>query len=216
MKKTCTVLAALVGLVGFSVGALAGEHMGAHKGKAMKAEVGKKAPDFTLRDVDGKEHKLADLKGKVVVLEWTNHLCPFVVRHQKQRKTMQKTYDMFKDQDIAWLAIDSTRPDYQGKYDVKSIKEWANSDDVKLPYPVLRDKDGKVGHMYGAQTTPDMFVIDKEGVLVYKGAIDDDPSGSKTNATNYVAQAIKAALNGSTVEIASTKPYGCSVKYQTK
>ena len=214
MRKTFSIAAALVALVGLNSLAFAGDAHG--HDDHMHAEVGKTAPNFTLKDVDGNEHKLSDLKGKVVVLEWTNHLCPFVVRHQKQKHTMQDTYSMFKDEEVVWFAVDSTRPDYQGGYDAKGIQEWTAQDDVKLPYPVLRDEQGKVGHTYGAKTTPHMFVIDKDGTLVYSGAIDDDPSGSKSDTTNYVASAIKAALNGKTVEVASTKPYGCSVKYQGK
>ncbi len=208
MKKSITFLLSLLTVVAFSSSANAGDkHDHAH------AKLGKPAPEFTLKDVEGKEHKLSDYKGKVVVLEWTCCKCPFVVRHQKQEKTMQHTYESFKGKDVVWLAVDSTKPEHQGGYTEETIKEWKDSDDVKLPYAVLRDAEGKVGHVYGAKTTPHMFVIDKEGKLVYSGAIDDNPHGSKKEATNYVADAVNAALDGSKVEVASTKPYGCGVKY---
>ncbi len=126
---------------------------------------------------------------------------------------MQKTFASFKGKDVVWLAIDSTKPDHKDGYTEDMIREWKNSDGVKLPYAVLRDADGKVGRAYGAKTTPHMYVVDKKGALVYSGAIDDNPHGAKKDATNYVARAVEAALAGSTVEVASTKPYGCGVKY---
>jgi peroxiredoxin len=209
MKRSVMVVAMPVAWAGFSDAALAGDH-----GHHHKAELGKNAPNFTLADLDGKEHSLSDYSGKVVVLEWTNYQCPFVVRHQKELKTMQKTREKFDGQDVVWLAIDSTRPDHRGGHTVGTIKSWAKHDDVKLPYPVLVDPDGKVGRMYGAKTTPHMFVIDQNGTLVYHGAIDDDAPGSRPNARNHVEAAVKSTLAGSTVEIAATQPYGCSVKYK--
>lgn len=221
MKRVSFVLAASFYALGAAL-AVAGEHgekpgekHGDMKAKA-RAELGKPAPDFTLKDVDGKEHKLSDQKGKVVVLEWTCCECPFVMRHQKQQKTMQKTFAEFDGKDVVWFAIDSTNPDFKDGYPDEEIKEWAESDDVNLPYPVLRDADGKVGHLYGAKSTPHMFVIDKEGVLVYEGAIDDDPSGSKDEATNFVEAAVTAALAGEEIKVAHHPQYGCSVKYAKK
>jgi hypothetical protein len=130
---------------------------------------------------------------------------------------MQKTFGKFKGDQLVWLAIDSTKADFAGGYTVKGIKAWASEQDVKLPYPVLRDADGTVGRLYGAKTTPHMFVIDKNGLLAYAGAIDNDPhgKGNPNTTVNYVEQAVDALLKGSTVEIDSTKPYGCSVKYAT-
>jgi peroxiredoxin len=204
--------AALVG--GVFLGLARAEEHGKSAAPAAGAEVGKKAPDFTLKDVDGKEHKLADYKGKVVVLQWTNCDCPFIVRHEKTQQTMQKTYSEFKGKDVAWLAIDSTDPAYQGGHGNDKIKAWASDKDVNLPFPVLRDEDGSVGHAYGAKTTPHVFVINKEGVVVYAGAIDDDPTGNKSTSNNYVSAAVKATLAGSSVETPSTKPYGCGVHYK--
>ena len=173
------------------------------------AEMGKPAPDFTLKDLEGKEHKLSDFKGKIVVLEWTNHQCPFVQRHQAKEKTMQKAWAMFKDKPVVWLAVNSS---HFSADKVGEIKTWAK--DNKIDYPILLDPKGEVGHTYGAKTTPHMFVIDKNGVLAYAGAIDDDAGGSKKTRQNYVEQAVTASLNGSTVAVTKTKPYGCSVKYK--
>lgn len=216
MKRALSVTALCLGVFSWVLYTPAlGDTEGMKDGHKMeaKAEVGEKAPDFTLKDVDGKEHKLSEYAGKVVVLEWTNHTCPFVVRHQKTNHTMQHTFAKFADKDVVWLAVDSTNKDFQGGYDIDGIKKWIASEDVQLPYPVLRDEDGAVGHLYGAKTTPHMFVIDKKGVLVYSGAIDDDPADDKDSDNNYVASAVTAALNGSPVETSSTKPYGCGIKY---
>lgn len=182
--------------------------------KPAGVEVGKKAPDFTLKDMAGKEHKLSEYKGKVVVLQWTNCDCPFIVRHEKTEQTMQKTFAEFKGKEVVWLGIDSTDPAFQGGHDNEKIKAWIANKDVNLPYPVLRDEDGAVGHLYGAKTTPHVFVINKEGTVVYTGAIDDNPTGNKSTPTNYVAAAVKATLAGASVETPSTKPYGCGVHYK--
>lgn len=179
------------------------EHAHAH------AEIGKPAPDFTLVDLVGKKHTLADLKGNVVVLEWTNHTCPFVKRHQGTQKTMQKTLAKFRGKPVKWLTIDSS---YFCQKKVEDIKAWVRANDIVSP--ILLDPVGQVGHRYGARTTPHMFVIDPNGVLAYSGAIDDDPYGDKQAKRNYVEEAVDALLIGSTPESATTKPYGCSVKYK--
>ena len=106
-----------------------------------KVAIGKPAPAFTLTDAAGKEHKLADYKGKIVVLQWTNHTCPFIKYHEGKAKTMQTTCNAFEGKDVVWLAIDSTKPDHAGGYTDDMIKRWKNSDGVKLPYAVLRDAD---------------------------------------------------------------------------
>jgi len=209
MKRVLTASVSLL-CTGFVVPALAGEHHEA------QAQLHKPAPDFELTDVYGKTHKLSDQKGKVVVLEWTCCNCPFVMRHQQKQKTMQKTFAKFKGKDVVWFAIDSTKPDHKGSYTDKMIKSWIERDDVKLPYPVLRDADGRVGHLYGAKSTPHMFVIDKNGVLVYQGSIDDDPAGNKEHPTNFVEAAVTAVLEGSTVQVDHHPQYGCSVKYAGK
>jgi peroxiredoxin len=200
VRKIIGMVAAL-GLV--TTAALAGpEHDHAH------ATIGKPAPDFKLTSSDGAKVKLSDLRGKVVVLEWTNHECPYVVRHVGKKKTMQTTFAKFKGKDVAWLGIDSSHFCEDKKTEINAFRKAS-----KVDYPTLLDANGKVGHIYGAKTTPHMFVIDKKGILVYSGAIDDDRAGDKDQTRNYVAEAVEAALTGSTVPTSQTRPYGCGVKY---
>ncbi len=173
------------------------------------AVVGEPAPDFELKDASGKTHKLSDYKGKIVVLEWTNPGCPYVVRHKGEEKTMTKTHEALGgSEEVVWLAVDTTHT-VTSESANKSKEEW------KFDQPVLLDADGKVGKMYDAKTTPHMYVVDKEGVLRYNGAIDDDPRGKKKaeERTNYVTQAVQALKEGKEVAKSETKPYGCSVKY---
>jgi peroxiredoxin len=175
------------------------------------AKVGDKAPEFSLKDQNGKTVSLADFKGKTVVLEWFNQGCPYVVHHYKV-KTMINTAAKYKDQDVVWLAINTTA----GKTadDTKaSAESWG------IPYPILSDTSSSVAQAYGAKSTPHMFVIDKDGTLVYKGAINDDPTqdGEKGDkAVNYVAKALDEVLAGKPVSTPETKSYGCGVKYQKK
>ena len=176
------------------------------KGESPKtATVGKPAPDFTLTDATGKEHTLSDYKGKMVVLEWTNPECPYVQRHYKAN-TMSKTHEAIGE-DVVWLAVDSSN--FVKPKDSKAWREKHGFD-----HPVLQNPSGDVGKMYEAKTTPHMYVIDKEGVLRYQGAIDDSPMGKKDSPTNYVKQAAQAIKNGEDVPNKTTKPYGCSVKYE--
>jgi peroxiredoxin len=165
-----------------------------------------KAPDFSLQDQNGKKVSLADFADKVVVLEWFNPECPFVVRHHEKQKTMTKLAEKYAPQGVVWLAIDSSKT-HNVEINKKNAEAW------KIGYPVLDDSKGEVGKAYSAKTTPHMFVINK-GQIVYQGAIDDDPQGSKGDqAVNYVAKALDETLAGQTVTTAKTKPYGCSVKY---
>jgi peroxiredoxin len=173
-----------------------------------KAEIGKPAPEFTLTGVDGKEVKLADLKGKVVVLEWINHECPVVNRCYKAG-TMKSTIAKFKDKPVVWLAIDSS---HFAEEKAETIKKWIGEQGIEHAY--LLDAPGKVGKAFDAKTTPHMFVIDQKGILAYTGAIDNDPYGNEPNKINYVEQAIQALLDGSTVATATTKSYGCTVKFK--
>ena len=173
-----------------------------------RAEIGKPAPDFTLKDLEGKEVKLSDFKGKVVVLEWINHECP-VVNRCHARDIMKNTLAKFKDKPVAWIAIDSSHF-CEGK--IESIRKWAKG--KKIEYAYLLDAAGKIGHIYDAKTTPHMFVIDTKGALAYAGAIDNDPYGREEKKRNYVEEAVSALLNGSTVAMPTTKSYGCSVKYK--
>ncbi len=175
-----------------------------------EVEVGKPVPAFSLKDLSGKTYSIADLKGKVVVLEWTNPNCPYVQRVYKSgiMTSVQKKYA----DKVVWLTVNSTNPDHQDfetPDDLsKTYKEW------KATFAaMLLDPDGKVGKMFDAKTTPHMFIIDKEGTLVYAGAIDDDPRGNKSDKINYVDAALSNVLAGKPVATATTRSYGCSVKY---
>jgi len=170
---------------------------------------GKKAPDFALKSFDGKSVSLSDYRGKIVVLEWFNFECPFVQYHYNKATTMIDLANRYKDKSVVWLAINST----------SHITPEANIEFAKkhkLPYPILDDRPGQVGHAYGAETTPHIFIIDRRGNIVYEGAIDNSPQG-KTQAgeklINYVDQALAEVLAGKPVSIPKTKPYGCTVKY---
>jgi peroxiredoxin len=167
-----------------------------------------KAPAFTLTDQAGKKHSLADYAGKVVVLEWMNPDCPISRRHYTT-PTMKNLATKYAPKGVVWLAINSTN-----YYTPEQNKAWAEK--YALPYPILDDRPGTVGHLYGAKTTPDMRIIDARGVVVYAGAIDDNSTGRKPEPTNYVAQALDELLAGKKVSRAKTQPYGCSVKYAKK
>lgn len=168
--------------------------------------VGEMAPSFTLKDEAGNEVSLADFKGKVVVLEWLNPDCPFVVRHYKAG-TMKNLATSYGAKGVVWLTINSTNyMDAEANAKFKAANQ--------LPYPILVDQDGAVGHLYDAKTTPHMYIIDGAGKLVYVGAIDDDPRGGSEKPANYVAAALDEVLAGSAVTTAETTPYGCSVKYK--
>jgi peroxiredoxin len=167
--------------------------------------VGVKAPDFSLTDEEGDTHELAAYLGKTVVLEWTNPGCPYVKRHYRA-DTMEKLAEHF-DNDVVWLAVNSTNGNTP-----EDSREWKK--EQGFAYATLQDSEGSVGHLYGAKTTPDMFVIDGDGVLRYAGAIDDDPRGREEAPTNYVDAALKAVMAGANPDPSQTKPYGCSVKYE--
>jgi peroxiredoxin len=172
------------------------------------------APAFTLTDTNGTEHSLADFKGKVVVLEWFNHGCPFVKKHYDKgnMQALQKTYT---DKDVVWLAIISSAEGKQG-FDTPEGHNKTAKEKGTNTTAILIDADGTVGKAYGAKTTPHMYVIDAEGQLVYQGAIDDKRSTSPddiASSKNYVSAALDAVLAGEAVEVAKTTPYGCGVKY---
>ena len=164
-----------------------------------------KAPTFTLIDQNGKTHNLSDYAGKIVVLEWLNPECPFVVRHY-EANTMVTLANDYAGNDVIWLGINSTKHFDQGQ-------NRAFAEKYNLPYPVLNDNTGQVGRLYNAKTTPHMFVIDKGGSLAYQGAIDDDPTGNKSEKINYVKAVLEELLVDKAVTEKETKPYGCSVKY---
>jgi peroxiredoxin len=173
-------------------------------------EVGTAAPDFHLKGVDGKTYSLDQFKGKVVVLEWVNPKCPFSDRHARE-KTMTELARQHGD--AVWLGINSTNASSGDFEPAAEYKTYLQQNGIA--YPVLYDESGTVGHSYGAKTTPHMYIIDASGKIAYNGAIDDDPSGRKAKAerVSYVGNGLNAEKSGAKPDPASTKPYGCSVKY---
>jgi len=181
---------------------------------AVHAEVGEPAQNFTLKSAAGKEVSLSDFKGKVVVLEWTNPGCPFVKKHYGSGN-MQKLQKDAATKGVVWLSICSSAPGKQGNLSAEdAAKLCASNGSAATAY--LLDDNGKVGQLYGAKRTPEMYVINKEGKLVYHGAIDDkktpDPADI-AGAKNYVAAALDEVLAGQPVSTPNTEAYGCSVKY---
>jgi peroxiredoxin len=176
--------------------------------------VGAAAPEFSATDSKGKAQSLAQYKGKYVVLEWFNPECPFVKKHYESGN-MQKLQGEYTGKGIVWLSVDSSAPGTQGNLTPdqaeKKIGEWKTKQTA-----LLLDQDGKVGQAYGAKNTPNMVVINPEGKIVYKGAIDSKATPNPSDissSTNYVKVALDESLAGKPVTMAETKPYGCSVKY---
>jgi len=185
-------------------------------GSAARADVqpGKTAPDFTARDTKGKDVTLSSYRGKTVVLEWTNHLCPYTVKHYATDNMQALQREATKD-GVVWLTVVSSAPGTQG-YVSELEADKLTADRKASPTALLLDPEGKLGHLYEAKTTPHMFVIDKDGKLAYMGAIDDKPTASHGDvkaAHNYVRDALAAVKAGQPVKTASTRPYGCTVKY---
>lgn len=182
---------------------------------AMTAEVGKAAPDFSLTDINGKKHSLSDFKGKTVVLEWVNPECPFVVKHYEKSGNMPKTQKAALADGVVWLQINSGHAGAQGDFSPEQVKAWMAKNGASSS-AYFRDSDGKVGKMYDARTTPHMYIVNPEGTLVYAGGIDSIRSSDPDDiakATNYVTAALADLKAGKPVREASTRPYGCSVKY---
>ena len=177
-------------------------------------EPGEEAPDFTLTDSKGTSHKLSDFRGKFVVLEWLNHECPFVKKHYGSGN-MQKLQKDYTAKGVVWLSIISSAPGKQG-HRTGAQADADTKDKNAAPTAVLLDPAGEVDQKYEAKTTPHMFVIDKEGKVLYAGAIDSINSTNPADvakAENHVRQALDAALAGKPVPTPQTKPYGCSIKY---
>lgn len=177
--------------------------------------IGSPAPALTLTDTKGKQHNLADYKGKHVVLEWVNFGCPFVKKHYESGN-MQATQKKAVDKGVVWLSVCSSA---EGKQGHMAAADWNEeiADRKLASTAVLIDESGAVGKTYGAKTTPHMYVVNPAGVLVYKGAIDDKPSANKDSiagARNHVLAALDESMAGKPVSTASTTPYGCSVKYK--
>jgi peroxiredoxin len=201
MKK----IAALTSMLALIAVALVGRSLA--EDQSSGSSIGSKAPDFTLQDQSGKSVSLHDFAGKIVVLEWTNPECPFVQRHY-QAKTMQNLDNQYQPKGVVWLAINSTKDATND-----ANLQWVTQQNIS--YPVLNDSSGSTGHAYGATNTPNMFIVGKDGTLLYKGAIDNDPEGDKTSdKVNYVQSALDEILSGKPVSTPETKPYGCGVHYK--
>lgn len=177
--------------------------------------IGSDAPDFSLPGADGKTHTLAEHKGKYIVLEWTNPQCPFVKKHYGSGN-MQKLQAEYTAKGVIWLSIDSSAEGKEGYLTPEQAKAWQASAKIAST-AILIDAHGKVGREYAAKTTPDMFIIDPAGKLVYAGAIDDIASADPDDiakANNYVKTSLEAVMSGKPVAAPTTKSYGCSVKYE--
>ena len=173
------------------------------------------SPDFKLLDSNGKEHTLSEYKGKLVVLEWVNFGCPFVRKHYNSGH-MQKLQNLYTSKDVVWLSICSSAEGKQGYMEPNDINEELEERGAAMT-AYLIDASGKVGRMYGAKTTPHMYIINREGILVYAGGIDDTPSTDTDDiktAKNYVSVNLDLLLAGKDVDTKVSKPYGCGVKYK--
>ncbi|MGZ4788804.1 MAG: thioredoxin family protein [Terriglobales bacterium] len=182
---------------------------------AAAPRAGDAAPNFTATDSNGNTYKLADYKGKYVVLEWTNSGCPFTMKHYDSGN-MQHLQKEWTAKGVVWLTVLSSAPGMQG-YKTPAEENAYLKQKGASPTAVLMDPGGELGHLYGARTTPHMFIIDPGGKLIYNGAIDDKPTTDREDingARNYVQAALTDAMSGKPVTTASTQPYGCSVKYQ--
>lgn len=172
------------------------------------------APDFKLNDVNGKEHALSDFKGKWVVLEWFNKDCPFVRKHYGS-SNMQNLQKNYTGKGVVWLTINSSAKGNQGYEEDAEARETIKALKAAQSF-MLADHSGSVGRLYGAKTTPHMFVISPEQKVVYAGAIDDNNSSDPAviaKSKNYVAAALDSAMAGKAVAVGASKPYGCAVKY---
>lgn len=201
MKSPLRLLAVATALAGFSLNAFA-------------VRVGEPAPNFSAPDTHGQTIQLSQYRGKFVVLEWTNNGCPYTRKHYESGN-MQALQKEWRGKGVVWLTILSSAPGKQG-YMTASEENAYLAKEHADPTAALLDPTGKIGHEYEAKTTPNMYVIDPEGKLIYEGAIDDhptpDPSDIKVS-NNYVSDALAEAMKGQAVAVSYTRPYGCSVKY---
>ena len=178
---------------------------------ALALDSGQLAPDFSFKDLTGQSHKLSDYRGKIIVLEWLNPTCPVVGRHYRSG-SMQATQSAAATDGVVWLQINSSS---MGDLDPAKSLEWQKKQNATAT-AYVRDESGAIGRLFGAETTPHVFVIAQDGILAYQGAIDDQPNASQQNtaaAHNYVRAAIKALEAGKPVETPKTQSYGCGVKY---
>jgi len=178
------------------------------------AKVGDAAPDFAGTASDGKTYHLSDSRGKYVVLEWHNNGCPFV-RKQYNSGNMQRLQKQWTKQGVVWFTVLSSAPGKQGFVSAGEENDYLAKMQA-APTAALLDPSGGIGHLYDAKTSPHMFVINPQGMLIYDGAIDDKPTTDLNDvpgARNYVSLALEEAMAGKPIETAATRPYGCSVKY---
>ncbi len=176
--------------------------------------VNQPSPDFALSDTQGKTHKLSDYKGKYVVLEWVNPECPFVKKHYDSGN-MPNLQKQWATKDVVWLAVNSTNPSHSDFKTPQQMNDWLKAKNA-APKASLVDSDGKIGKLYQAKTTPHMYIINPQGMLVYQGAIDDKRSTKVEDikgAQNFVNVALNEVLSGKLITTSSTAPYGCTVKY---
>ncbi len=183
---------------------------------AHAASIGQAAPTFSGKDSQGKMQSLAQYRGKYVVLEWTNRTCPFTKKHYDSGN-MQALQREWTNKGVVWLTVLSSSPSHADDGYLTAGQENAYLEQVHAhPTAAILDPSGDIGREYGAKATPHMFVIDPKGKLIYEGAIDDKPTTDTADvkgAKNYVSEALTEAMAGRTVEVASTRPYGCAVKY---
>lgn len=181
---------------------------------SLAAKVGEAAADFTGTDSNGQSHKLSSYRGKYVVLEWHNQGCPYTRKHY-ETGNMQKLQKEWTGKGVVWLTVISSAPGKQGYVTASEENDYLRRTS-SAPTAVLLDPKGDVGRLYGAKTTPHMYIIDPQGRLIYNGAIDDRPTADQSDvagARNYVSQALQEATAGKAVSTATTTPYGCTVKY---
>ena len=189
--------------------------LGAHL-PARAARVGQPAPDFSLPDTGGKAVRLADFRGRFVVLEWTNPGCPFVRKHYESGN-MGATQKLARDQGVAWLAINSTETASGDYLEPPRLADWLKQHQG-VPTAVLMDPEGTTGRAYDAKTTPHLYIVDPQGMLVYAGGIDSIASARVSDiekATNHVKAALADIAAKRPIAQAVTKPYGCTIKYKT-
>lgn len=176
--------------------------------------IGQPAPEFSATDSQGRTQTLSQYKGKTVVLEWSNPGCPFVQKHYSSGNIPKQQADAVKE-GVIWLTINSGAAGKQGHLDAKGAQDFIAQNHA-APSAYLFDGDGKIGHAYGAKTTPHLYVIDGSGTLRYMGGIDSIPSADKEDlpkATQYVPQVLAELKAGKPVSVATSEPYGCGVKY---
>ena len=178
--------------------------------------VGQNAPDFSLKDAAGKSVRLSDFRGRHVVLEWTNPGCPYVKKHYDSGN-MPVTQKDAVDNGVVWLSINSTEKASYEYMEPARVVAW-QAERKARPSALLLDEDGTTGKAYGARTTPHMYIVDPQGRLIYAGGIDSIPSSDPSDirkAVNYVRQGLHEALAGKPLSAATTRPYGCSIKYKS-